>query len=51
MYQTRRSNAGWNWVVVVLWIAVVIGVVAYFANAPLGFEVIDGLKAVNSGLF
>ena len=45
MYRRNRFNAGLNWFVVFLVIAITIGIVVYCANVPLGNILMDGLKA------
>ena len=49
MYSRNKYNAGLGWVAVVIWMAIIIGVVVYCANAPLGNVLLDGLKAVTCG--
>ena len=42
-----RYNYGFNWFVVFLFMAVVIAIVIYTANAPLGNILLDGMKLLN----
>ena len=46
----RRYNAGLSWLIVFVWLALIIGMVIYLANVPLGNILLDGLKLEN-GLF